>query len=200
MSKSLIHPRMGALTVMILIAGAWRLFISGTHTPLHNFTPVGAMAIFGGCYYANRWKAYLVPLLTLWLSDILLCYFIYYHKLVFFYEGFLWTYASFALMVFIGSFIRKVNVKNILLAGVGAALAHWIITDFGVWAFGLDFTTGKPFTKDIQGLLKCYALALPYLKNMLMGNLVFGAVMFGAFEWAQRKYPGLQVSPQINAA
>lgn len=191
--KKIINPRTGVLAAMILVAGAWRLLISGEYSPLTNFTPIGAMALFGGCYFTDKWKAYAVPLLTLWLSDLVLGYFIYYHKLVWFYDGFLWTYAGFALMVMMGAFIKKVNVKNVVLASVSAALVHLLISNFGVWLNRICITTGQPFTQDIQGLLLCYSLALPYMMNMLIGNLVFGGIMFGAFEWAQKRYPQLQL-------
>ena len=172
---------------MILLAGAWRLIVPVTFTPLLNFTPVGAMALFGGCYFAEKRKAYLVPLLTLWLSDLFLGYFFYYHEWVLFYPGFLWTYGSFILMVFVGSFIKKVSAKNIILTGVGAALLHWIITDFGVWL------EGRIYPMNFEGFVACYVAALPYLQNMLIANLVFGGIMFGSFELAQRKFPVLAV-------
>ncbi len=188
MSKNLINPKTAVLTAMILSAGAWRLFITSGHSPLTNFTPVGAMALFGGCYFANRWKAFLVPILTLWLSDLLLNYFVYYHEWKWFYEGFLWTYGSFAIMVLMGTFIRKVNIKNVIITSISAALLHWLITDFGVW---MD---GRLYPHTPEGLIACYVMAIPYLKNMLIANLLFGGVMFGMFEFAQKKYPQLKLS------
>lgn len=185
--KTLINPRTNVLVAMILSAGIWRLCISSGHSPLTNFTPIGAMALFGGCYFENRWKAFLVPLLTLWLSDLLLSYFVYYHEWRWFYDGFAFTYGSFALMVVMGRFIKKVNIRNVILTAVSSALLHWIITDFGVW---LD---GRMYPMNSGGLVACYVAALPYLQNMLIGNLVFGAIMFGAFELAQRKFPVLSL-------
>jgi hypothetical protein len=186
--KKIINPRTGVLVAMILSAGAWRLLISSGHSPLTNFTPVGAMALFGGCYFADKWKAYLLPILTLWLSDLFLSYFVYYHEWRFFYDGFLWTYGSFALMVMMGTFIKKTNIKNVALAGVSAALVHWIITDFGVWI------GGQLYPKTTEGFIACYVAAIPYLQNMLIGNLVFSGVMFGVFELAQRKFPVLSLN------
>ena len=186
--KTLINPRTGILAAMILSAGAWRLFITSGHSPLTNFTPIGAMALFGGYYFADRWKAFLVPILTLWLSDLFLSYFVYYHEWRWFYDGFVFTYGSFALMVMIGRFIKKVNIKNVILTGVLAALLHWIITDFGVW---LD---GRIYQMNFKGFVACYVAALPYLQNMLIANLVFGAIMFGVFELAQRKFPVLSLN------
>src|SRR5690554_4510539 len=88
---SKINPRPVLLAGMILLAGCYRLFIaSGVLPPLPNFTPLGAMALFGGCYYQDKWKAYLVPLLSLWLTDILLNRFFYFGEWVFFYDRFAW--------------------------------------------------------------------------------------------------------------
>jgi hypothetical protein len=191
--KKLINARTGFLAAMILSAGIWRLLITGGHSSLGNFTPIGAMALFGGCYFAEKWKAYVVPLLTLWLSDLFLGYFVYYHKWVWFYDGFLITYGSFTLMVMMGGFIKKASVKNVFFAGVSAALAHWIITDFGVW---MD---GRLYPKTVEGLISCYVAAIPYMQNMLIANLVFSGIMFGAFELAQKKYPELKLNNSLNA-
>lgn len=194
--KKIFDPRTGVLALMILLAGAWRLLVTTpVMTPFSNFTPIGAMAIFGGCYYRSKWKAFLVPLVTLWLSDLLIDSLVYYHSLTWFYDGFLWTYVTFALMVVMGMFIKKVSIRSIIIVGFVATFAHWVITDYGVWiGHGLDITTGKPYTNDLAGLWKCLYLALPYEKNLLLGNFIFGAVMFGAFEWAQRKFPILRPS------
>lgn len=196
--KKYINPRTGLIALMIVLAGLWRLAIATpTLTGLSNFTPVGAMALFGGYYYKSNWKAFLIPLLTLWVSDALIDYFFYYHYWVWFYSGFYWTYAAFVVMVILGMFIRKVSLKNVILAGFIATFAHWIITDFGVWVMhGTDVTTGKPFTYDFAGFIKCLYLAIPFEKPLLLGNLVFGGVMFGIFEWAQRKYPVFRL--QVN--
>src|SRR5882757_7630629 len=120
--KQQINPRPWVLAAIILSAGIFRLFTaSGTLTPFSNFTPLGAMALFGGCYYQDKWKAYLVPLLTLWLTDVLLNRYLFFHSWVLFYDGFAWVYASFALMVLIGHYVRQVSVKTVVLSAVAGA-------------------------------------------------------------------------------
>ena len=37
-----------------------------------NFTPLGAMALFGAAYYSNRILAFVMPLLALWLGDLVM--------------------------------------------------------------------------------------------------------------------------------
>ncbi|MEO6904053.1 MAG: DUF6580 family putative transport protein [Bacteroidia bacterium] len=190
--KKLINPRNGILTLMILLGGAWRLLISNGASSLANFTPIGAMALFGGCYFADKGKAFIVPLLTLWVSDLLLNYFVYFHEWKLFYDGFLWTYGSFALMVVIGTYMKKATVKSVVLASVFAALTHYVISDFGVWI------GGGLYPKNTQGFIACYVAAIPYLKNMLIGNLVFGGILFGTFELLQNKFSLLQLNKPLQ--
>ena len=195
MSLKSLQPRTTALIIMILLAAAFRLMqSSNVFSFMSNVTPVGAIALFGGCYFVDRWKAFLVPLLVLFISDVLLNRIYYFDHWTFFYSGAYWIYGSFALIVMIGHFIGKVTMLNITLAGVAAAITHFIVSDFGTWAGGgTDITTGLPFTLDMNGLLKSYYLALPFLRNMMIGNLVFCAILFGSFEWMQRKYPSLRM-------
>ena len=42
-----------------------------------NFTPIGAMALFGGAYLNNKYHAFLIPIASLWISDLVLNNFIY---------------------------------------------------------------------------------------------------------------------------
>lgn len=154
------------------------------------------MALFGGCYFQDRWKAYSFPLLSLWLSDIFLNRYYFFNDWVFFYGGIGWVYGSFLAMVLIGKLLKRVTVKNVILAAVGAALTHWLVTDFGVWlGGGRDITTGLPYTRDLEGLLKCYYLAIPYMQNMMVGNIVYSALFFGAFAWLQNRFPQLRLQP-----
>lgn len=197
MSLQKINPRTTVLVLFILLAALFRLLnTASTFSSLVNFTPIGAMAIFGGTYFNTRWKGYLFPLLTLFISDVIMM------KLIYpgsgnglLYSGWYWTYGAFALMVLIGKYIKKVSFKSVILAAVAAALTHWIITDFGVWmGGGLDITTGQPYTHDLPGFIQCYVLAIPFMKNMLIGNIIYGSILFGGFEYLQNRYPVLQVT------
>jgi hypothetical protein len=190
MMNTKINLRSSLVTLIILSAAMIRILITSGHTPFSNFTPVGSMALFGGKYFSEKWKAYLFPLLTLWISDLFLNYFIYYHEWRWFYDGFYWTYGSFALTVFLASKVKKVNIKNILLVCLYATLIHWIITNFGTWM------SGKLYPQTLEGLISCYTMAIPYAGYTLFGNLVFSLITFGIFELMQKKYPSLKLTEQ----
>lgn len=197
MSLKKINPRTTVLVLFILLAALFRLLnTSSIFFSLANFTPIGAMAIFGGAYLHTRWKRYLFPLLTLFISDVILMKIMYpgsTHGLL--YSGWYWIYGAFASMVWTGEYIKKVSFRSVFMAAVAAALIHWIITDFGVWINGgVDITTGQPFTHDLQGFIQCYVLAIPFMKNMLIGNILYSGILFGGFNYLQNRYPVLQVN------
>ena len=198
--KKSIDIRFIVLVAIVLLIGLWRVLNNGGQlTPLANFTPIGALALFGGTYFASQTRAYLFPVLILLVSDVVMMqtYFDEYRSGLL-YDGWYWTYAAFALMVWLGTLIERVRWYNVLLTSVGAALIHYVVTDFGVWlGGGLDFTTGQPYTHDWSGFVSCYVAALPYLKNMLLSNLLYGGILFGSFELASRRFPVL-TQPQLS--
>jgi hypothetical protein len=56
MTNKIITPRFLFLTAVILVAAITRVF---PHIP--NFTPIAAMALFGGVYYSNKAMAFIMP-------------------------------------------------------------------------------------------------------------------------------------------
>ncbi|MDG1966837.1 MAG: hypothetical protein P8I41_01640, partial [Flavobacteriaceae bacterium] len=60
------------IIALILFASFTRII---PHMP--NFTPIGAMALFGGAYLKNKNHAFLIPFLSLWFSDLIINNFIF---------------------------------------------------------------------------------------------------------------------------
>lgn len=195
MSISKINPRYAMLLVIILVVAVVRTLtnFSSEMSPLANFTPIGAMALFGGTYFSGKLKPFALPLLTLFVSDFILSLTVFkQYSTGFLYMGWYWTYAAFVLMTIVGKLmIKKVNVQNVLLAVVVCTLIHWVVSDFGVW---LD---GTLYTKDFAGWLLCMTAAIPYELTFATGTIIYGAAMFGAFEWLQRQYPQLQAKAAL---
>jgi hypothetical protein len=180
-----INVRFYILAGMVLLAGLCRLV-----PHLHNFTPVGAMALFGGAYFSNAWKVYLSPLLALFISDIIIQGFIYNGMYGFpLYEGWYWVYGTFMVIIYIGNrTIKTAKISNVLIASILAALAHWVITDFWVWYSEMNLSL---YSKDLKGFILCYAMAVPYMMSFLMSTVLYSIILFGGFEWIQKRYPSL---------
>ena len=188
MTSQKINTRNIVLILMILFAGAMRL-VSYKYQFLSNFTPVGVIALFGGAYFNDKWKAYLVPLLALFASDVLLNY-LYTSKWMLFYDGAAWVYICFAIMVFIGSRIKKVNFGTVALASLAGVLVHWLIMDMP-WLYG----TLYPHT--LAGYGQSLLAAVPFERNMILGDLVYGTLLFGGFELAKSKYAMLRTKAEL---
>ena len=70
--------------------------------------------------------------------------------------------------------------KGIVSTALVSSVLFYLITNFGVWAMGWYPLTAK-------GLLDCYILGLPFLRNFGAATLVYVAVFFGAYEIIARR-------------
>jgi len=178
------------LVLMIIVAAAFRL-LAFRYKELSNFNPVGAIALFGGVYFVDKWKGYVIVLLTLLCTDVVINY-LYTSKFSIMYDGIIGVYISYAIMVLAGTLIKKVNFVNVLLASIGVVLIHWLITDMP-WFY----TELKLYPNTLAGYGKSLVAALPFEKNMVYGNLVFGLLLFGGFELAKTRYTFLRTQKQL---
>ena len=180
MSLKNLNTKNWILFFLILAAAATRFIPLNGDATWFNFTPVGAIALFGGTYFNNRLKAYLVPLSILFISDIFINH-AYTGTWTLFYGGFPTVYLCFAIMVFIGSLVKKVNVGSVFLASVAGVFIHWILSDIEPWL------AGTMYSKDINGYFQALVAAIPFERNLLFGNIIFSALLYGSFELAKSK-------------
>jgi len=189
MSLKKINIRTVVLVLMIVAAAAMRLLSFKFPYILSNFTPVGAIALFGGAYFAEKWKAYAVVLITLFSTDILINY-LYTSKWIIWSDGSFWVYITFAIMVFIGSLIKKANLVNVALCSLASVAVHWLIIDMP-WLYG------TLYPHNLTGYGQSLIAALPFEKNMVLGDIVFCTILFGGFELAKSKYTFLRSSREL---
>ena len=86
-----------------------------------------------------------------------------------FYPGFLFTYLGFFAYWLFGKFAKSQKSKIVLLPA--ASFTFFLVSNFGVWWHWYPHT--------FSGLLTCYALAIPFYKNTLLGDLLFGYGFLG---------------------
>lgn len=160
--------------VLVLIVLAASLRISGVLP--YNFTPIAAIALFGGAMFSNRTLAFMAPLSIMFLSDL----FIGFHSSLFA------VYAAFIAIVFIGQVIRT---NPTMLRAFGGALASsilfFLVTNASAW------WVLPEYTKDFSGLLNSYAAGVPFFRGTLTGDLLFTAVLFGSYKLAEFRFPSL---------
>ena len=120
------------------------------HPP--KFSPVTAIALFGGLNFNDKRVAFSIPLLILFLSDLIIGI-----SLIN-----LFVYTGFLTIVFFGTKIKSIKFGNIILS----SFIFFLISNFGVWIIG--------YPKNIEGLILCYTMAIPFFGYSIAGDLFFG--------------------------
>jgi hypothetical protein len=72
---------------------------------------------------------------------------------------------------------------------LASSVLFFVLTNFGMWAS----TSFYPHTPD--GLVACYVAAIPYFRNMVLGDLLYTAILFGGFTLLERRFPVLRRRP-----
>ena len=185
MKTKKISVQSGVVVLFVVATAALRVVFSFSDdlSAMANFSPLGAMALFGGACFSNRYKACLLPVGTLFLSDVILQHTVYAkYSSGLLYSGWMWVYGAFLLMVIAGRLLlRKFTVSRFLLSVAITVLIHWLVTDFGVW-MGSTF-----YAQNLGGYINCLVAAIPFEIRFLTGTLVYGAVLFGGILLLQQQ-------------
>lgn len=173
MNKSTIS----SLVLLIVIAAVYR---SIPGRPM-GFAPQIAMALFAGAVIKDKKWAIIFPVLSIFLSDVLyqILYTAGVTDLPGFYHGQWQNYLLFAGLVFIGFFIKKINVVNVAIGSLATAVIYFLASNFLVWAGSGVRGLGRPKTWD--GLMMCYTDGIPFFRMSVIATLVFSTILFGCY-------------------
>ena len=156
----------GVLCGLIGIVALTRLL---PHPP--NFSPVVALALFGGAAFADRKLAYLVPLAAMLLADL----FIGFHQTM------VVVYLGMALVVLIGRGLgEKRGAPVLVLGALIGSVTFFLVTNAGVW------WASAIYPHSVAGLLTCYAAALPFFHNTVLATVLFSGLLFGGEYYLKR--------------
>ena len=143
---------------LILILALTRLI---PHPP--NFTPIIAVAIMSSYFFRNILLSCTVIIISMLLADI----FIGFYKNIFF------VYLSLLLITYIFSHInRKIKLKNLFIFALLGSIIFFILSNFGVWILS------EMYEKNLNGLINCYLLAVPFFVNTLLSTIIFSYTAF----------------------
>ena len=180
LSKSVIWSFI-ALTVL---AALYRL-IPGRP---YGFAPQYAMAIFAGAVIADKKLAFLIPVLSMFVSDLLFqgLHSAGLYPFAGFYDGQIVNYLLFALLVFVGMAIRKITFTQVLIASLVAPTIYFLLSNTITW-FGPGGTRGLGRPKTFAGWQLAMADGIPFYRNSLYATLVFSAMLFGTYVLITRR-------------
>ncbi len=164
--------RFSAIVSIILVLAIYRVV---PHPP--NVSPVAAMALFGGAYFADRKLAFIIPLFALVVSDLIIGL----------HDTLPFVYGAFAITVMAGIWLRdKLSLMSVAGTALATSLLFFVVTNFGAWLFNQGL---YPLT--FEGLLQSYVAGIPFYANTLIGDLFFTALLFGGFHLLERNINGL---------
>ena len=154
------------ITLIIFLVSLTRIY---PHPP--NFTPILALAIFGGAYLPNKRTALLLPIIIMFFSDLIIGF----HSQIYA------IYGTIIKLTLLRNTKKTKNIKNLAITGFTGSVIFFIITNFSVWlSDGL-----YPLTT--AGLIECYVMAIPFFHNTLISTLTFLAILFFGYSFVEKK-------------
>lgn len=172
MENKFFTSRMIFVISAILIAVIMRLV---PHWP--NFTPVAAIAIFGGAYINRKALAFILPIIAMLISDLIIG----------FHTTMIAVYIGMIAAVGIGMLLRnRVKASNVAIASVSSSVIFFLITNFAAWYTGL-----MPYSRDLSGIIQSYVAGIPFFSYSLLGDMFYNTVLFGSFYLVSRRIPSM---------
>ena len=155
------YKKIAAILGLVGVGVAGRLL---PHAP--NATPITAVTFAARKQLGRVW-AFAIPLAAMLASDAVIGFYDW--------RVLLSVYGSFACIAILSQLMRKDS--GVVATGalvVASSLLFFLITNGAVWA------TSAWYEKSFTGLVYCYTLGLPFLRNMLLGDLAYTFALLGA--------------------
>jgi hypothetical protein len=171
--------------LLILAASLYRIWPDRPY----GFAPQMAMALFGGAIIKDKRLAFLLPLISMLISDVL--YQVLYvnglTEIKGFYGGQWLNYILIASVTLFGFLLKKITALRVMAFSFGGSVIFFLLSNFSVWAGGGGYARPKTF----DGLMLCYYDGLAFLRdyglvkgfygNLFIGDLFFCTLLFGSF-------------------
>jgi hypothetical protein len=158
--------------VLVLVGAGSRLL----HLP-PNIAAVTGVTIFAGFAIRNVWLALLVPIAAMALADVLLGW----HNEASF------TYVGMAAGVLIArGLLRQLTPLRLVGATFLASLAFFVLSNLGVFVSGY-------YGFSLEGLIACYAAAIPFWQSSLIADFTSTALVFAVYLALTRAIPSMKV-------
>lgn len=188
----LLTPRNLVLCGMIAFAVIYRLAVHFSAGALPwNFTPVEAMALFGGAYFADRRLGVVVPLMAMIAADCVIAFTLPATWVRDWLGTLPFVYGCIALTAVGGFALRKkISAPKVLFGALTSAVLFFLVTNFATWL------TARPGAGAActSTLAACYVAGIPFFKGTLYGTLFWSALLFGGFALLSRRYTALRLT------
>lgn len=146
-----------------------------------NFEIITSLSLIAGAMLGGIFTV-IIPLSIIAISDI---YFSNTSILIF-------TWSAFAIIGTFGWLLRKRKsftcqfVVKMTGVGIVSSLFFYLYTNFGWWLLT------NMYSHNFEGLIRCYIMGLPFLKNNLLGNFFFVPIFTSLALLVCKLYPILE--------
>lgn len=161
------------LAVILILAAA----LSRVLMYPDNFSPIIGMAIFAGAVIKERKLAFLLPIVAMFLSDVM--FEVFGIAPGFWGWGQLIGYGILALITILAFNLKKINVPNVAKYSIVSSIIFFILSNLSF--FIIDNAIYHTYTQDANGFIQCYVNALPFFRTSLIADLVYSTVLFGTY-------------------
>lgn len=139
-----------------------------------NFSPIGAVAFVSGVWMIRRSWLLLLPFVLIFLTDLALGL----------YDGILFVYLAYAFIVGLGALFAKLKFQSktlkfgyFVMLNVSASVIFFVISNLGVW------WATPLYSQDLQGLLECFVLAIPFYPMSLASQVMYAVAIQASMSW-----------------
>jgi hypothetical protein len=178
-------PNIFLCASLIVLAAVWRIINAEMHW--YHIAPLVAISLFSGSILQRKSYAYILPLAAYLISDV-------YIELTqgngFYGISQFFVYGGMALVVALGTFMKKQSLVNVFGYSIGGSLLFWLVSNLGVFFSGYNGL-------NLSGLVTTYVMALPFLSkdgvstelffNSIVGDVIFSGILFGLYAMLKNK-------------
>lgn len=158
-----------------LVSLATRLIDS----PLSNFSSMAALALLCGSVVRHP-AGVLVPLAVRLLTDVLVQIKTGYG----FFPSWPFDYTAYLLIFCLGRFVMARSYKAVFGGAIASVAVYFVLSNFGVWLMWPD-----TYPRTIAGLTDCFAMAIPFARGTVLGNLIAAPFFFGVWNAVSASLP-----------
>ena len=148
----------------------------------HSINPIIALSLFSGVVIKDKKMAFAMPLLAMFTSDMLL-------EVTGITDGFygmgqIGNYLSLMAVTLIGFGMKKINALNVVAFSLISSIGFYLLSNTNVFLFD---SFPSVYSKDLNGWFNCMLAGIPFIKNSLLTDLCFSAMLFGGYNYLLSK-------------
>jgi hypothetical protein len=161
------------IAVFLILAAA----ISRVVMYRDNFSPIIGMAIFSGVILKDKRLAFILPVFSMFLSDLM--FEVFNIAPGFWGWGQLVGYGILVLITVFAFTMKRISAANVVVYSITSSVIFFLLSNLSF--FVIDNPVYHTYPQTANGLVQCYIGALPFFKTGLLADLVYSGLLFGVY-------------------